>query len=133
MQAGALNVSNLIAETNQGFVEKSFNSVKIKLPSFLLLIPPPSINHRQSSNPCMSLHANDWETKIKSSSTFSHAYSIIDLVICISTETKKSSANTPCTNNFFFCHGNLTHMSDAVTMIWTKEQDTHTRWMLPEL
>ena len=66
-ESGVLAVTNLTAETNppQGLTEKSFNSVKLELPSFLPLTTPPSIDRHQADSPRLPLCRNDWDSKIK--------------------------------------------------------------------
>ena len=60
VQVDILTVTDLISATNapQGFIVKSFNGVKSKLPSSLPPTAPPLIYHRQDDNTCLYLCEN---------------------------------------------------------------------------
>ena len=127
--------SDPIAATNlpQFFSAKSFNGMKLKLPSFLPPTAPLSTDDRQSDDPYLSLHGIDWESKTKSTPTFVRAYSMRYLVMRADAETKKIFASASFTSNCCFFHGTITQMSITSTEWLIKEQDTHKRWMLPKL
>ena len=46
--------------------------------------------------------------------------------------TKKELVSTPYAINCFFCHGDITQMSNVSTARWVKEKDAHESWALSE-